>query len=354
MSPSGQHRLPRNDVDVGYVTHTGMVRSENQDDLCFEEPDTDEELVGKGRLVVVCDGMGGHNGGTVASRTTVEAIRESYRSSATRNLKRLLSTAIDRANVAVREKGARDISLRNMGTTCVAIAARGSRVQVAHIGDSRCYLFRDGQIDRITRDHTYLNDLIEIGLLTPEKARHHPERNIITRCVGMSDVLNVDFNLREGRPGDAFLLCSDGLYNHVEDEEMRDIVGRMESQAACQALVDLANQRGGDDNITVVVFKVLDVPPAFAAANADDAEDVDTPEHPTPVMTLDTAEASLPRVQVSTTAELGQTPESPATQLPMAARTSPRTRFSWLQGWLIVIALELVILIILQWCIRGY
>jgi protein phosphatase len=352
MSTTGQHRLPRNDIEVGCLTDMGMVRSENQDDYCYYEPESDEDLLWKGRLLVVCDGMGGHNGGTVASRTTVQAIRDSFRASATRNLKRLLSIAIDRANVAVREKGARDITLRNMGTTCVALAVRGSKVQVAHIGDSRAYLFRDGKIERITRDHTYLNDLIEIGLLSPEKARTHPEKNIITRCVGMGDVLNVDFNSREAKPGDLFLLCSDGLYNHVEDEEMRDLTTRLEPQAACQAMVDLANQRGGEDNITVAIFRIQNVPEAFAAVNAEDDDDAETPEHPTPVLTLEPGEPT-PREAHPVVDDQGDTVES-AMGLASPPAAAPLARKSSLKSWLLLIAVEIVILFVLQLLIRGY
>lgn len=331
----------RKDVEVGVLSHVGMVRSENQDHYAFYEPDEDDDLATKGRVLVVCDGMGGHNGGTVASRTTVEAMLESFRTSATCNLKRLLSTAIDKANAHVREKGMKDPSLRNMGTTCVAVVARGSQVQVAHIGDSRAYVIRGDMIEQITRDHTYLNDLIEIGLLTPEKAKNHPERNIITRCVGMGDVVNVDFNVRSAQPGDAFLLCSDGLFNHVDDHEIREFAAQFEAQVAAQKLVDLANSRGGEDNITVGIMKVLGVPPEFDTANREypvDADDDPVSDQPTPVMVVD--------------------PDEPTPASPAPTAGSDITRFhttlevsaprAGLKGWLILLAIEMVILIVLQ------
>jgi len=325
-----------------------MVRSENQDHWAFFEPTEDAELMGKGRVLIVCDGMGGHNGGTVASHTTVEAMLESFRNSAASNLKRLLSTAIDKGNALVREKGMKDPSLRNMGTTCVALAARGDQVQVAHIGDSRAYLVRNGTIEQITRDHTYLNDLIEIGLLTPEKAKNHPERNIITRCVGMGDVVQVDFSTRKAEVGDIYMLCSDGLYNHVEDDEIRDALSDHEAQIAAQNLVDLANSRGGEDNITVAIVKVLGFPEEFDLANRQHPADEEdsAPDNPTPVLPVysdDSTPASPSAAHVNpgsditafrSTVDIGQ----------------PR---SGSKGWLVLLAVEVVILIILQALILG-
>jgi protein phosphatase len=337
----------RKDIEVGLLSHVGMVRAENQDCWAFFEPETDADLVEKGRILVVCDGMGGHNGGTVASRTTVETMVDSVKGSATTNLKRLLSTAIDKANVSVRSKGMKDPSLRNMGTTCVAVAARGSQIQVAHIGDSRAYLIRGPIIEQITRDHTYLNDLIEIGLLTPEKAKNHPERNIITRCVGMGDVVQVDFTSRTAQPGDIFLLCSDGLYNHVEDDEMREIAESMEAQAAAQALVDMANSRGGEDNITVGILKVLAIPQEFEVANNNRVEEDDTEEgQPTPVLTLGCDDVTPP---TRAGALSGTDITTFHTNLDL---DEPRSR--WVTGWVILIVIQILVLIILQILIANH
>jgi len=262
LSPSEIY-VHRDDVEVGFVSHVGMVRNENQDSYGYFEPEDETELRRKGRVLIVCDGMGGHNGGTIASRTTVDAMLRTVSASRQETPRALLLEAISTANHQVREKGMSDPELRNMGTTCVAMVLRGKRVEIANVGDSRCYVFRKGQGEQVTRDHTYLNDLVDIGLMTPEAARKHPERNIITRCVGMSDELQIDFVRREVLPGDVFLLCSDGLYNHVEDHEMLGVVSELGAQAACQALVDLANKRGGEDNITVAVLKVNEIPSIF-------------------------------------------------------------------------------------------
>ena len=279
--------MTRDDIEVGILTHVGMVRSENQDFYGLWEPDDETEFLAKGRLLVVCDGMGGHNGGTVASRTAVDALIKAYGQSAIHHLGRLITTSIEHANQAVRRRGAGDPGLRNMGTTCVALAVRGRVAEVAHVGDSRAYLVRDGAISQITRDHTYLNDLIDIGLLTPEKARNHPERNIITRCVGMGETLEVDAAAIEARADDFFVLCSDGLYNHVNDDEILRLVIEKEPQGACQALVDLANSRGGEDNITVAVLKVRSVPEPSPDDEIEEAEEDDDSHVKTPVLVID-------------------------------------------------------------------
>ncbi len=334
---------------MGALTHVGMVRSENQDHWAYWESKDDEDLMGKGRVLVVCDGMGGHNGGTVASRTTVETMVESFKNSATHNLKRLLSTAIDKGNASVRDKGARDPALRNMGTTCVVVALRGGQAQIAHIGDSRAYRVHAGEIEQVTRDHTYLNDLIEIGLLTPEKAKNHPERNIITRCVGMGDVVQVDYNSREASTGDLFVLCSDGLYNHVEDDEIRDHALEHPPQVASQMLVDLANSRGGEDNITVGIVKVLDIPVEFESANREypvGDESEATPVEPTPVLPVN-PDAATPQIP----APVAHNPGRDITAF--HGRVTVESPRRGLKGWMVLLAVEIVILIVLQALILG-
>jgi serine/threonine protein phosphatase PrpC len=274
------------DLVHGALSHVGAVRSENQD-RCDVYVATDRADVGRrGSLYVVCDGMGGHNGGSIASGTAVEAMLDAWRRFEGSGLKKRLALAVDAANAAVRTKAAADVSLRNMGTTLVAIAVRGDRAQVAHIGDSRCYLFRDGKAEQLTRDHTYLNDLIEIGLLTPEKARHHPERNIITRCIGMGDSLQTDFRAMTIRPGDRFLLCTDGLYNYLEPEELlKESLERGPKEAA-DRLVAIANARGGEDNITCLVVRVEKAEPSAESAD-DDEPPATRPQQPTTVVVED-------------------------------------------------------------------
>jgi hypothetical protein len=220
-----------------------------------------------------------------------------------------------------------------MGTTCVALVIRGHRAQVAHIGDSRAYVFRGGRAEQITHDHTYLNDLIEIGLLTPERARNHPERNIITRCIGMGDALQVDFNSREVHEGDVFLLCTDGLYNYVDGDEMVGIVDALPAAEACETLLRLANSRGGEDNITCLVVKVRALDPSQPEEVAEDA----TPAAPRPATATLTPDgyafANGARGRLS------------GTDITDAFNTAmPFGRRAWWRGWTMLIILEIVVL----------
>jgi PPM family protein phosphatase len=320
------------DVEFDAQTDKGMVRSENQDRTGVWVDGKEETAREQGRLFVVCDGMGGHNGGSVASATAVEALVASFRESTHRGVKRRLGYAIDRANAAVRTKAAQDLTLRNMGTTCVALVLRGHRAQVAHIGDSRAYLFRKGAAEQITRDHTYLNDLIEIGLLTPDRARNHPERNIITRCIGMSDALQIDYNSRDLLPGDVFLLCTDGLYNYVEGDEMRKLVEALPPRQACETLLKLANTRGGEDNITCLIVKVKALHPEQPSDVAEDA----TPIDPQPLAEVGRDGFVTPR---GTLARGRLTGTDITEMMPV-----PFARRAWWRGWTLVIAAELLML----------
>jgi PPM family protein phosphatase len=323
------------DLDYGAQTDKGMVRSENQDRTGHWIHEMPEAASENGRLYVVCDGMGGHNGGSVASSTAVEALVANFRESTHRGVKRRLGYAIERANAAVRTKAAQDVALRNMGTTCVALVIRGRRAQVAHIGDSRAYRFRGGKVEQITHDHTYLNDLIEIGLLTPERAKNHPERNIITRCIGMSDALQVDFNSRDVQVGDVFLLCTDGLYNYVEGEEMARVVDSLSAADACDALLRLANSRGGEDNITCLVVKVRSLDLTQPADLAEDA----TPSTPQPATATVGPDAYL----FGAGAARGRLSGTDITEI----IPSPIPRRAWWRGWPMLILLEAIVLVLL-------
>lgn len=248
-------------VEIAVDTHVGMVRSENQDHFCVVAATNEEEERTKGYLIVVADGMGGHTGGSIASQTTTSAIVEAFKSSRLVTMRDLLEESILASNEAVKNKQQENIQLKDMGTTCVSALIRGRSVVVAHLGDSRCYMFRGDEDQQVTRDHTYLNELIDIGLLTPEQAEGHPDKNIITRCVGMSTKLEIEFNRREIQSGDILCMCSDGLSNFVTMRECGEVVRAMEPAAACRKLIDMANERGGDDNITVAVVKINEVPP---------------------------------------------------------------------------------------------
>jgi len=338
----------RKDIDLGLLTHVGMVREENQDWYAFYEPAEEEELCRKGRVLVVCDGMGGHNGGLVASHVAVEKFLEAVVEEGASDPDGILSRSMNWANRAVREQGSRDPKLYNMGTTCVALLVRGSELWTAHVGDSRAYLFRDGEVQQITHDHTYLNDLIDMGLLTPEQARNHPERNIITRCVGMADELQVEMNRLLAKPGDIFLLCSDGLYNHVEDEEMREAVLTLDAQPACQALVDLANERGGEDNITVAILRILQIPDDFKWHQKSTCDR----EPEIPSTTVESAEAD-PKPEDETDSLRGTFQDSAGAGVHGSGQDKGKPRHRWrLLGAFIL--LEALILAALELLIHRY
>ncbi|MCB9833437.1 MAG: Stp1/IreP family PP2C-type Ser/Thr phosphatase [Planctomycetes bacterium] len=247
-------------VEIAIKTHVGMVRSENQDHFGVCLPSGPEEEKRKGALVVVADGMGGHSGGQIASHTAADAMVSTFKASKLQAMQDLLEESILAGNEAVKKKQESNPQLREMGTTCVNTLIRGDSLMVAHLGDSRCYMFRGHENAQVTRDHTYLNELIDIGLLTPEQAEGHPDKNIITRCVGMSQRLEIDYNHRTIERGDIFAMCSDGLSNLVKLDEVGEIVRKNEPEKACEILIDLANKRGGDDNITVAVIRINEIP----------------------------------------------------------------------------------------------
>ncbi len=245
-------------------TDVGKRRSMNQDDFIIRKY-ADDVLV-----AVVCDGMGGANGGNVASRLAVETFvaevdayehaHPSFFGETQEDIVDCLSAAVTAANRAVYKRANNDPSLAGMGTTLVACILSGEKGYVVNVGDSRLYMIEDGDIEQVTHDHSQVQDMIDFGTITPEDAKHHMLRNIITRAVGTWKTVDADLFVCEMKTGTYAVLCSDGLTNHVEPEEICEIVGRSrtgeEMEHACEALIDCANSRGGTDNITAVVLAV--------------------------------------------------------------------------------------------------
>ncbi len=215
---------------------------------------TSESPVGNlPNLYILADGMGGHNAGDYASRYTVETIVKSVQNSLETAPIAILRTAIRRANLAVLEKAETDIDLEGMGTTVVAATYAGGELCVANVGDSRLYIAGE-DFRQITRDHSYVQEMVRRGELRPEIARTHPDRNIITRAVGGGPEINVDFFEVELRAKDRILMCSDGLTDMLEDREIFKIIeDRTETQDIIDELVMMANEYGGNDNITVIL-----------------------------------------------------------------------------------------------------
>lgn len=240
------------DVVVGLLSDVGCVRELNEDSGTYIKPDDPELLASKGLLIVVADGMGGHSAGEVASGLAIDVITRSYYDDRG-DPRSALEKAFHEANSAIYTAAEKDASKTGMGTTCTALVLQNGSAVSAHIGDSRLYLVREGSIYLMTEDHSAVMEMVKAGLITLEQARHHPEKNVILRAMGSHAEVEVT-TWQEPFPvkaGDRFLLCSDGLYDLVEDEEIKRIVMLSEPQTACENLITLAKERGGHDNITV-------------------------------------------------------------------------------------------------------
>ena len=212
------------------------------------------------RLLVIADGVGGHAAGEVASSVAVGVLATLDEDSPGGDLLDRLSTAVQTANHHLRDMVAGDPELRGMGTTVTALLRAGSKFGLVHVGDSRGYLLRDGQLQQITRDHTFVQTLVDEGRITAEEADHHPQRNLITNALDGREDVELDLSVRETRPGDRYLLCSDGLSGVVSEETLRDtLAAEASTDVAVERLVELALKGGGPDNITAIVADVVEV-----------------------------------------------------------------------------------------------
>ena len=233
----------------GSKTDVGRVRAHNEDSLMVAPP-----------LYVVCDGMGGHAAGEVASEIAVNTIADHAPQHADAEA---LGRAVEAANHAIIQAARKGLGRPGMGTTCTAAILDHERLVVAQVGDSRAYLLHKGQLQQITRDHSLMADMIESGQITPAEAKTHPQRSIITRALGSSPHTEPDLYEINVEPGDRLLLCSDGLSGMLEDDELTRILSSIESPSTCASrLIDEANAAGGVDNITAIVIDVT----GFAAA----------------------------------------------------------------------------------------
>jgi protein phosphatase len=259
------------------LTDVGKKRKHNEDAFSLD--------VNEG-LFIVADGMGGHAAGEVASKITVETIGEfiaatrqkeeatwpfKYNHELDFNSNRL-AVAIEKANERVMAAVAAQPWLKGMGTTVVAGLLNEKILSLAHVGDSRAYLFRDGQLSRLTDDHSWVHEQVTAGILTEEEAKTHPLKNVVTRALGGGPSVSPDLQELVFSTGDRFLFCSDGLTTMVADEEIHDAAATIkETQKLCRYLVDLANEKGGVDNITVVLVDIAD--PAAPREAAEQASE---------------------------------------------------------------------------------
>lgn len=234
------------------ISDVGRKRQKNEDSYLIND-----EL----NIFVVADGMGGHAGGEYASRIAITTIEEMFRqqNGNTSPPEEIVDKAIRDASAKIISKAEEDQALKGMGTTVICLHLDGKRAVLGHVGDSRAYLFRDGALEQLTEDHSLVNEQVKTGLITAEEAKTHQFKNIITRSVGVTPEVEVDIVIKKLKVGDSFLICSDGLSNLVEMKEMEKELSERETVLAAKAMVDLANKRGGDDNITLLVVEVTEV-----------------------------------------------------------------------------------------------
>jgi len=249
------------------MTDVGVKRTNNEDNYLIND-----EL----NLFVVCDGMGGHAGGEFASAIAVNTVEEVLTTIEIRpedegfvveedtgpvdQMREKLRYAIRLAGKRIFDKAQEEPEYEGMGTTCLALMVDNGNAFVAHVGDSRGYLIRDDRIEQLTEDHSLVNERLRAGLITEDEAKNHKLKNIITRSLGFMEDVEIDLQVRAVRRGDLFVLCSDGLSNYMETNEIGDIALEYGPQGAARQLIETACERGGDDNITVVLVRIDEAP----------------------------------------------------------------------------------------------
>lgn len=222
------------------------MRPSNQDTL----------LVASGAYGVA-DGMGGHNGGETASRVAVQVLSNALKGKAPQE--QALLTAVQAANRRIFDMGGRDAALSGMGTTVTLLWEGEKEILIAHVGDSRAYLYRQGQLTRQTEDHSMVAELLKNKVITPQMAVNHPYRSVITRALGIDPMVTADVARVEKQPGDIWLVCSDGLYNMVPDGQIAETLEALPLDKAADKLLELAIEHGGQDNVSFVLGRVMEV-----------------------------------------------------------------------------------------------
>jgi len=258
-------------VEIGYLTNRGRRREHNEDNLYVFSP-SDTPYRGAGMLFAVADGMGGHAGGEFASRIAVETLGKYYEhyteatggsgNGPTVDFEIAVRDLISEANAVIYSQSQSSPILRGMGTTLTLAVLNDQELSLGQIGDSRAYLIRNGKIEQLTNDHSLVAEQLRMGLITEEEAQYHPAKNIITRALGTKEHVESDFYSVQLEIDDRVILCSDGLHGVVDDQEMlRLTLGAQTTAEACIRLVEEANNRGGPDNITLVLFHLKPIKP---------------------------------------------------------------------------------------------
>lgn len=240
-------------MKISAKTDIGKVRSNNQD--AYATGEFAENIA----WAVVCDGMGGALAGNVASETSVKVISEKIKSGFHQgmndnSIKNLLISAIEAANATVYSMSQKNSEYYGMGTTVVLAFIKDDTLYIAHVGDSRIYLISESNINQLTKDHSFVQMMIEKGEISLEEAKDHPKKNVITRALGIEPEVRIDYSQEELNEKDTVLLCSDGLTNYIEESWIKEVCNTMDKFKLSEVLVDIANQNGGGDNVTVVTL----------------------------------------------------------------------------------------------------
>lgn len=246
-------------AEAAGLTDIGCHRQNNEDSYAYWEPQDDADFQRLGRLAVVADGMGGAEGGQFASRIAVDAVCEIYAAAGEEAPQQRLLLAFRAANHRVQQEAEIKPLLHGMGTTLTACAIVDGKVHFAHIGDSRLFLVRNGECRQLTHDHSLVARLIESGTIRPDEAENHPQKHVLTAAIGVAEELQPDVPEVpvELKAEDILVLCTDGLWGQVTDLEIGNCVSSATPKDACKALVQLARDRGGPDNITLQVLRIL-------------------------------------------------------------------------------------------------
>jgi serine/threonine protein phosphatase PrpC len=364
--------VPQRHLAVRAVLRTdvGLVRSENQDFGTYTTASEESVSHPGGRLLIVADGMGGHRGGATASRLAGETVKMQYLDSETNDIPTALRQSLARANARIFSEAQSNPDLRGMGTTTSVLAVRDHHGWLAHVGDSRIYLVRDGTIRQLTDDHSLVATMVREGLLTSQEAENHPRRNVLQRSMGVAEDVEIDvrgpFELREG---DTFILCSDGLHGVVKENELQEIAAGTIEEAADEFL-RRALERGAPDNVTVIVARVevTDEPPshhaAFGDAHFEDTQPLDTLGGDETIDEVDETVKSTQKLVAVTPEELREDLKttdkipvvmgddtlprsSPSPRIgaasPVGTKTKPRrSRLGWVVVFVVVLALGAV------------
>lgn len=246
-------------LELASLSDVGCKREDNEDSFGYWEPEDEASFKKLGRLAVVADGMGGHEGGQIASQIAVDAVREVYAQSSETEPQARLLQAFREAHARIQQRAANSTLLRGMGTTCTAFVLIDSQLCFAHVGDSHLYLLREGNLELLTRDHSLVAHMVESGMIRADEVENHPQKHVLTAALGVAESIEPDFPEQPVKlqKSDVVLLCTDGLWGQLSDSELQDTLASQSPEEACRTLVQLAKKLGGPDNITLQIARVV-------------------------------------------------------------------------------------------------